>query len=92
MSQHKILCGSCRCPVEAAANPKPHDNVTCPRCGRKDRFDKVLAVAKEHAVYLAHKGLAEHLTKSTRSNSFIQFKPQHIPHRSFRWMIEGKVF
>lgn len=90
-STHQILCGACRRPVKTIANAKPNHEVTCTGCGRKDRLDKVVATAKEHAVYLAQKALAEHLTKSTRNNSFIKLTAKQVPYRSFRWMIEGKV-
>lgn len=87
-----VLCGSCKRAVETVPNPKPHDKVSCPRCGRSDRFDKVMATVSEFTAYLAQKAIAESLARSTRGNSFIQFKPQHIAHRSFRWITSQKGF
>jgi hypothetical protein len=88
-SNKSILCGGCKCAVKTVANPKPHDKVTCPGCGRSDRFDKVMATIGEHVGHLTQKTMSEHLAKSTRGNRFVKFKPKHIPNRSFRWMIEG---
>ena len=81
-----VLCGGCKCPVETVANPKAHDKVSCPRCGRSDRFDKVMDSVREYIAHLAHKSLAEHFTKSTRNNSFVKFKANKPAHRSFRWV------
>lgn len=85
-SNHTVLCGTCKCAVETVSNPKPHDKVSCPRCGRSDRFDKVMDSVREFVVHLTHKSLTESLAKSTRGNSFIKFKAQRLPNRSFRWV------
>ncbi len=85
-SETTVLCGSCKCAVETVPNPKSNDKVTCPRCGRYDRFDKVMDSVREYAVHLMHKSLAKGLSEATRGNRFIQFKPQQAPNRSFRWV------
>lgn len=80
------LCGACKCRVKAPANPQPHDKVTCPRCGRSDRFDKVVETVGQHIVHLTHEPMAESIAKSARGNSFIQMTMEKPPHRSFRWV------
>jgi hypothetical protein len=88
-TNHSILCGACKRPVKAPADLEPHDKVTCSGCGQSDSLDKIIATAKDHAVYLAEQMLTESLTKATRGSSILKFKSNHVPNRSFRWMIEG---
>ncbi len=85
------LCGSCKCNVEAPPNPQSDDKVTCPRCGRSDRFDKVVETVGEHIVHLTHQSMAESLTKATRGNSFIKMTMDKPRHRSFRWLSDVRV-
>lgn len=85
-STQTVLCGTCKCAVKTVANPQAHDQVSCPRCGRSDRFDKVMASVKEFVAHLAHKNIAEQFTASTRGNRFIKFTAQKPQHRSFRWI------
>lgn len=87
-SEHAILCGSCKCAVKTVANPKPNDKVSCPSCGRSDRFDKVMKTAGEYVQHLAHKAIAERIAKSTSSNSFIKFEMKKPHNRSFRWIAQ----
>lgn len=90
-SENKVLCGACKCAVKTVTNPKPHDQVVCPRCGRSDRFDKVMATIGEQYQHVLHQKLAKSLAASTRGNSMIKFKPQNVPSRQFRWMMEKGV-
>lgn len=90
-SRHSVLCGGCKCAVETVANPKSHDKVTRPRCGRSDRFDKVMATVQEYVAHLAQKRISESLASATRGNSFIKFKPQNVTNRSFRWVADVRV-
>ena len=89
--ENKVLCGNCKCAVKTVTDPKPHDQVVCPRCGRSDRFDKVMATIGEHFQHVLHQKLTKSLAATARGSRIIQFKPQHIPQRSFRWMIEKGV-
>jgi hypothetical protein len=84
-----VLCGSCKCAVETVANPKPHDKVACPRCGRSDRFDQVMNTIGEYVVHLTQEALAERMAKANRSNSFIKFEMKKPSYRSFRWIAEN---
>ena len=86
-----VLCGSCKCEVKAVANPKPHDKVICPRCGRSDRFDKVMVTLQEYAAHLAQKHIAEGFASAARRNSRVKFKPQNVSNRSFRWIADVRV-
>lgn len=81
-----VLCGRCKCPVETVANPQAHDKVTCPRCNRSDRFDKVMNSVKEHIFHLTTKSMTEGLARSTRGNRYVKFETKQSPHRSFRWI------
>lgn len=85
-SKTTVLCGGCKCAVKTVANPKPHDKVSCPRCGRSDRFDKVMDTVREYVVHLTYKSISKGLAESTRGNSFVKFKPQNRPNPSFRWV------
>lgn len=86
-----ILCGSCKSPAKTVANPKPHDEVKCPRCGRSDRFDNVMRSVKDHVAYLTQKYISERLSKSTSGNRFIKFEVKKPSNRSFRWIIEKGI-
>lgn len=83
-----ILCGSCKSPAKTVANPEPDDQVTCPRCGRADRFDQVMRSVSDHVAHLTQKYVAEQLSKSTRGNRFVKFKMQQSANRSFPWIVE----
>jgi hypothetical protein len=88
-TNHAVLCGSCKCAVKTVTNPKAHDKVSCPRCGRSDRYDKVMETVRDYVVHLTHKSLAEGLSKATRGNSFVKFKMEQPSNRSFRWIAEN---
>jgi hypothetical protein len=45
-----------------------------------------MATVREFLVYLTQKSVTESLARSTRGNRYVKFTPQHIPHRSFRWV------
>ncbi|MCP5387696.1 MAG: hypothetical protein H6916_12910 [Novosphingobium sp.] len=83
-----ILCGSCKSPAKTVPNPKPHDQVKCPRCGKSDRFDQVMKSVQAHVAHLTQQHLSESLAKAARGNSFIKFEIKKPAHRSFRWIIE----
>jgi hypothetical protein len=85
-TNHAVLCGACKCAVEPLSNPKAHDKVSCPRCGRSDRFDKVMATLSEYFAHLTEKALAERLAKTARSNSRVKLTIKKPGHRSFRWI------
>lgn len=93
MSQAKItvLCGSCKCAVKSAPHPQPHDQVSCPRCGRSDRFDKVMDFVKEHMAQLAHQSLSKSLASAVRGNSAIKFKANKPRNQSFRWISDTRL-
>ena len=84
--QLQVLCGSCKCVAETVANPKANDDVTCPRCNRRDRFDKVMKVVGEHVAYQASKAVADSLAKSNRGNGFLKFSVNKLPNRTFCWI------
>lgn len=86
MSQHQILCGSCKGNAESVPNPKPNDEVTCSRCGRKDRFDHVMRSVEEYVADCAAKSLSDSLRNSMRGNKFVKVTTQSRPQRSYRWI------
>ena len=84
--QLQVLCGSCTCVAETVANPKANDDVTCPRCNRRDRFDKVMKVVGEHVAYQASILISDSLAKSNRGNPFVKLSVKKPPNRTFRWI------
>jgi hypothetical protein len=86
-----VLCGGCKCAVETVANPQAHDKVTCPRCHRSDRFDKVMDSVKEHVLHLTTKAMSESLARSTRGNRYVKFETKQPSHRSFRWISDYRA-
>lgn len=86
---HTIACGTCKVAAQTVANPKSNDEVTCPRCNRRDRFENVMRAVQEHVAYVMQKQLNDSLSRSTRGNSFVKFTAKPIGHRSFRWVALG---
>lgn len=88
-STHTVVCGSCKVAAQTVPNPKPNDEVTCPRCHRRDRYNNVMRTVQEHVAYEMQKQLSDSLARATRGNGFVQFKAQRPGYRSFRWMAAG---
>ena len=86
---HTIACGSCKIPAECVANPKPNDDVTCPRCNRRDRFDDVMAAVKKHILHMTKKQLNERIRRATSGNSFVKFETKPLGNPNFRWIALG---
>jgi len=86
---HTIACGSCKIPAQCVANPKANDEVTCPRCNRRDRFDNVMASVKKHVVHITQKKLNESMRRAASGSRIIQFKAQPLGNPSFRWVALG---
>jgi len=85
-TNHAVLCGACKCSVEPVSNPKAHDKISCPRCHRSDRYDKVMATVSEYLAHLLEKATAERLSKTARSNSGVKLTIKKPSNRSFRWI------
>lgn len=79
----------CKVAAQTVADPKPHDEVVCPRCKRRDRFDSVMRSVEEHVAHEMQKQLGDSLARATRGNKFVKFDKQSLGHRSFRWMALG---
>lgn len=86
MTKLKILCGACKCAVQTVSNPKANDQVTCPRCNRSDRFDKVMAAVREYVGHCAQTAMHESLTRAARGSRFIKLTSKKPSNRSFRWV------
>ncbi len=84
-----ILCGACKLPAKAPLKPEPHDQVTCPGCGRSDRFDDVVRTVQEHVAYEVQQTFAAGMAKAARSSKRLTFKPQRGSQSTFRW-VAGK--
>lgn len=90
MANTQILCGSCKCAVQTVANPKANDQVSCPRCNRSDRFDKVMNTAKEHLLHHMQRSLHARSTKAANASKFVKITFQKPVNRSFRWVTSDK--
>lgn len=86
---HTIACGSCKVPAQTVANPKPNDEVTCPRCNRRDRFDNVMASVQKHVVHATQKSLNDSLRRATSGSRFIKFTAKPVGNPSLRWIALG---
>ena len=84
-----IACGMCKVAAQTVANPKPNDEVVCPRCKRRDRFDRVMRTVQEHVAYELQKQLGDSLARATRGNKFVKFEAKRPSYRTFRWMALG---
>jgi DNA-directed RNA polymerase subunit RPC12/RpoP len=47
-----FICGACKVPVESPIDPEPDDEVSCPRCGVRDRYEDARKIAFDHIAYL----------------------------------------
>lgn len=86
MSNHNILCGSCKSPAKAVPDPKPHDKVTCSGCGREDRFDNVMRSVKDYVTHCMAQSINSSLRKAVRGSKFIKMTSKTPSHRTFRWV------
>lgn len=86
---HTIACGSCKVPAQRSAPPEGDGDVTCPLCNRRDSFDQVMAIVKQHVVHATQKRLNESLRNVARSNSFIKFEAKPLGNPSFSWIALG---
>ena len=84
-----VACGACKVAAQTVANPKPNDEVICPRCKRRDRYANVMRAVQEHVAHEMQKQLSEGMARATRGNQFVKFEAKRPNHRSFRWMALG---
>lgn len=40
-----IICGSCKVPIISPVDPEPDDQIVCPRCGVRDRYEDAMKIA-----------------------------------------------
>lgn len=85
-STHTILCGACKRPAETVPNPKPNDEVACPRCHRRDRYDHVMRSVKDYIEHSLAQGIHDSFAKGLRGSKFIKLTSQRPSQRSFRWI------
>lgn len=86
-----ILCGDCRVPLEGPANPKPEDRYACPRCGKGDTVENVLAEVKAFITEAAQRLLDESLRKATWRNKFVKFESKPRPKRVYRFITDHRL-
>lgn len=91
IDSQKILCGSCRIPVEGPANPDTQDVFSCPKCGRSDTFKNVMASAKAFVTELAARSLQETMRKGLGGSKFIKIESKPIPKKSHRFITDMKI-
>lgn len=75
----KVLCAQCRVPIEWLAEPNPEDWVCCPRCGTCDRFEVVMAKAKDYIREMAAKGLNKMFDSATTKSDTFSLKGNYSP-------------
>lgn len=86
MTTHTILCGSCKSPAKAVANSEPDDKVTCPDCGREDRFEDVMGSVRDYIGHSAAKAISSRLRQTVGNSKFIKVTSKPVGERSFRWV------
>jgi predicted RNA-binding Zn-ribbon protein involved in translation (DUF1610 family) len=87
----KVLCGSCRIPLEGPAKPKAQDMFSCPKCGRSGTFENVMASAKAFVTELAARSLQESMRKSLGGSKFIKLESKPIPKKTHRFITDHKI-
>jgi hypothetical protein len=83
-----ILCGKCRVPVDGPSKPAPEDMLTCPKCGEKDTFAKVMEDIRAYAVDRIGSGVQQALKKATAGKKSLTYKPAPRQSRSYRFILD----
>lgn len=87
MSAHEILCGNCGSPVDGPEDPKPHDEIRCPKCGQSDPYSAVLESAQKFVTDEVARTFNKTMADAVRGSKVAKFKPDHIPNRRYRWTV-----
>jgi len=91
-SNHDILCGNCKTPVQGPTEPSDDDVIKCSSCGQADRYADVLESAKEYATDAAARHLQKSAEDAVRGSKFMTFKADPVPHRHYRWIVGDLPF
>lgn len=86
-----ILCGSCKVPVEGPEEPKPQDLIACPRCGRSDSFETVVASVSQYSRDFVEQHLVDELQRTASRSKFLQFQGKGVPIRSYAFIADLKL-
>lgn len=87
-NSHKILCGTCRIPLEALVDCKGDDQVTCASCGQHDTLDNILSEVKTFTTEAVSRHLQKSLGQSTRQNKFVKITTKPVQQRSYRFVVD----
>lgn len=88
---HTILCGKCRVPVKGPSDPKDHDMITCPTCGRSDNFKNVMRSVIAFVEETAGRYLQESIGKAARGSKLLKVTSKPIPKGSHPFIADFKL-
>lgn len=83
-----IKCGLCKVPLEGTADAKPNDVFACPRCGRSDSVENILAEAEESAADQVAGQLDDMLAKAFRGSKNVKVTKGARPQKLRRFIVE----
>ena len=86
-----IVCGTCNVPVVAPSDPKPDDQIICPKCGARDTYKEVFKVCMNHAKYRLERAGQRDLADFKRKlgRSVPSATPDDVEEPFFKWQIRS---
>jgi hypothetical protein len=86
-STSKVLCGSCKVPVELVVDADPL-TVRCPSCGITETSENAIREASEHALEMVALRIDKTFADTAKGNTFVKFTSKPIPHRSYKFVTD----
>ncbi len=87
----KILCGSCKVPLEGPADAKDEDLCACPRCGRSDNLKNIMREVADHVHEMTARHIQESTGRTLGRSKFVEIRHKPIPKRTYRFISDLKL-
>lgn len=82
-----IKCARCRWSLRGPPKPKPHDRLTCPRCGNGDTLKNIMAEARRYVEEQEAHEYYSQLVKAGRSSQHLEVIEKSAANRTFRFIV-----
>jgi len=83
----RVVCATCKVDPEFVTDADGKAEAVCPGCGQRDDVEDAMRIAQEFALDAVARGLQGGLGDAVRGKDGIEFKPEKIPERTFRWHV-----
>ena len=89
MSKQKVMCGTCKVPVNVVRKTGEKDMVVCPKCDLTDTLENVNRSLGEQAIYHAQEKLQKTMKKAAgRSKGGLSYKAGRLKKPSSKFFVE----